>query len=327
VTSVLITVFEQVRTLTALLECLERQVCAFPWEVLVTDDGSTSDVFDVVQQAAARGRIDIRYVWQPNRGFRASVARNNAIKIARGSILVFLDGDMLVAPDFVFQHTALHSGQSLLICGTRRASIVEDDSDLGDLYRDRRLTLLEDRETMLQRDWTHSETSWMALLSSNFSVSRGPEVAFDENFLGWGFEDREFAYRLVHMHGYQIQLSAAVEAVHICSLSGTNYWHPLNNRLCQQEAFVNLVRNMLYFRDLYPDADLAPALDLLRRYHIDPLTDNWYFDPRHLEPSLANMIEAARSWIARHGIALPSTSQTRCASSKLDRLAPGDLIC
>lgn len=318
-TSVIVTVFEQARTLTILLECLEGQVCAFPWEVVVTDDGSTSDVFQVVQQAAARGRIDIRYVWQPNRGFRAGVARNNGIKVARGNILVFLDGDMLVAPDFVSQHTALHDGRALLICGTRRASIVEDNSDLGDLFRNRHLTLLEDRETQLQRDWARGEAKWMALLSSNFSVPRGPEVAFDENFLGWGFEDREFAYRLVHSHGYHIQLSTAVEAVHICSLSGTNYWHPINNRQCEQGAFVNLVRNMLYFCDLYPNADLAPALDLLRRYHVDPLTDDWYFDPRNLEPSVANVIEAARKWITRHGIAMPSTSKTGCASPKLQR--------
>lgn len=303
-TSVIVTVFQQVRTLTVLLECLEDQVCPYPWEVIVTDDGSESNVAEVVHQAAARKRLEIKYAWQPDRGFRAGAARNSGIKIAKGEILVFLDGDMLVPSDFIAQHTALHDGRHILICGTRQTSIISDDCDLKSTYKSRQLRPLGDWEINRQRTWARSETPWMTLLSSNFSVPRGSEVVFDENFQGWGYEDRELAYRLMTTCDYEILLSEKICAFHVCSSAGTDYWNPLHNKFCGQEAYVNLIRNALYFVDLYPGADLTPTLDLLRRYHIDPLTDDWYFDEQNLEPSIERLIAAARKWMLRHGISV-----------------------
>jgi glycosyltransferase involved in cell wall biosynthesis len=309
VISVIVTLFEQIETLTILLECLENQVYFNGLEVLISDDGSKSGVSQVVQNAASRGRLEIKYIWQQNLGFRAGTARNNAIKIAKGDILIFLDGDMLVPPDFVSQHASRHDGRPLLVCGTRSTCIADGNLDLASLYRNGELTMLNDVETKSQCAWAQSSTPWMALLSCNFSVIRRPEVLFDENFLGWGYEDREFAYRLVQQHCYDLQLSRGARAVHIWPASGVDYWNPLHNNNCRQEAIVNLVRNALYFVDLYPDADVTPALNLLRRYHIDASTDEWYVDAEHLESNIDTLVNAARKWFGRHGVELLSAAR------------------
>lgn len=62
-------------------------------EVIVVDDGSTDNTKEQLQQYFNK----ISYYYQPNMGI--SSALNNAIKMARGDYLSFLDADDLWAPD------------------------------------------------------------------------------------------------------------------------------------------------------------------------------------------------------------------------------------
>ena len=67
------------------------------YEIIVVNDGSP----DTPQfERSIRNRIeDIVYIKQPNAG--AGIARNTAIKHARGHIIAFLDGDDVWLPDFL----------------------------------------------------------------------------------------------------------------------------------------------------------------------------------------------------------------------------------
>lgn len=299
-TSVIVTVFEQLRTLEVLLECLEKQQCAFPWEVLVSDDGSTSNTLDLVRRVACRGILDIRYLWQPNRGFRAGAARNNGIRQANGDVLIFLDGDMLVESDFVTRHTAFHNGSPLLVCGTRVFTLLGRDDDLMRMWKSGVLKLIRTREPEGQHIASQSPTPWIALLSCNFSVRRSPEVRFDEGFVGWGYEDREFAYRLIANHGYVLSVSSDLQGVHVCTRR-PDAWQPLRKQTNNQQELIALLRNMLYFADLHPSADLSPMLLFLQTFHLDPATDRWYHDRK---TAAGTSIAAVREWFARNRISL-----------------------
>jgi glycosyl transferase family 2 len=63
------------------------------FELIVVDDGSTDDTGATLAPLGDR----IRYRWQPNRGVAA--ARNAGLRMARGSIVAFLDSDDLWLPD------------------------------------------------------------------------------------------------------------------------------------------------------------------------------------------------------------------------------------
>jgi glycosyltransferase involved in cell wall biosynthesis len=77
------------------LESVAKQT-RLPLEVLVVDDRSTDDTRARVEASSLSSRI--RYHLQPeNRG--ASVARNTAVEMARGDVIVFLDSDDLLEPD------------------------------------------------------------------------------------------------------------------------------------------------------------------------------------------------------------------------------------
>jgi glycosyltransferase involved in cell wall biosynthesis len=59
------------------------------WELIVVDDGSTDDTCEVVQQFLSDSRI--HYHRQENRG--QPQAKNEGIKLSRGSLVAFLDAD------------------------------------------------------------------------------------------------------------------------------------------------------------------------------------------------------------------------------------------
>jgi teichuronic acid biosynthesis glycosyltransferase TuaG len=61
------------------------------WEALVVDDGSTDDTWEVVERYS---RLDNRVrAFRLDHNSGATVARNTAIRFAKGELLAFLDGD------------------------------------------------------------------------------------------------------------------------------------------------------------------------------------------------------------------------------------------
>lgn len=76
------------------------------WETVVVDDGSPDGTGDVVREATARSPVPVRYLRQENRG--AAAARNAGANQAAGQLLVFIDDDIEVAPDFISRHLKVH---------------------------------------------------------------------------------------------------------------------------------------------------------------------------------------------------------------------------
>lgn len=99
-------------TLPHVLVALDAQdVPADTFEVVVVDDGSTDDSAAIA--AAHGGPARVRLVTQPHRGLAA--ARNAGAAAARGEVLLFLDADVLAAPDLVRRHLAHHTDSRALL--------------------------------------------------------------------------------------------------------------------------------------------------------------------------------------------------------------------
>lgn len=80
--------------LAVALRSLRRQRTAFPFEVVVVDDGSSDTTAQVAREYGARvERFD------HHRGLNA--ARNRAIELAEGELIAFLDDDVRVPPGWV----------------------------------------------------------------------------------------------------------------------------------------------------------------------------------------------------------------------------------
>jgi glycosyltransferase involved in cell wall biosynthesis len=90
--SVIVAAYDEEMWIGHLLESLRAQTLP-PLDVIVADDGSRDRTAAVAEGAGAQ------VLRLPHRG--PAVARNEAAALARGDVLVFLDGDMTCAPEFL----------------------------------------------------------------------------------------------------------------------------------------------------------------------------------------------------------------------------------
>jgi glycosyltransferase involved in cell wall biosynthesis len=102
---------------TLLLETLRglaRQTLpADQFAVIVVDDGSDPPVRPELERLDLPYRLTI--LEQANRG--AAAARHHGILHAHGEIIVIVDDDMGIPPDFLAEHLAAHAGGATLVLG------------------------------------------------------------------------------------------------------------------------------------------------------------------------------------------------------------------
>ncbi len=109
-----------------LTECLDSILLQSQrsFELICVNDGSadaSAEILDCYADADSRVRI----LTEEQSG--AGVARNNAIRLARGKYLVFVDSDDKIAPDFLEQLTAAAEAHSADVVVTQRISWLGKD--------------------------------------------------------------------------------------------------------------------------------------------------------------------------------------------------------
>lgn len=105
--SVILPTYQRPDLLTACLRSLETQD-ADPshFDVIAVDDASGAATVAVLEQTA-HDMTNLRWVSQPeNRG--PAAARNRAIAMSTAPLLLFVDDDVVAAPDLVSTHLRLH---------------------------------------------------------------------------------------------------------------------------------------------------------------------------------------------------------------------------
>lgn len=199
--SLIITTYNRPDALAAVFRAVARQTLA-PWEVVVGDDGSGPETAEVVRSAPLRS-VPVRHVWNEHDGFRVARARNAAIAATRGDYLVFIDGDILPHPNFIEDHAeAAEAGH--FVQGSR--AILDERATRVAIEREAYWPSWYSRGAGNRKNLIRSRllarlTRNMGVLvrASNFALWRSDAVrvnGFNEAFVGWGYEDNEFALRL-----------------------------------------------------------------------------------------------------------------------------------
>ncbi len=116
-TSIIISVYNRFDFLQLVLAGLEVQTTK-EFEVIISDDGSTQEFTNKLQELCQVSPLQIRHNWHPDDGFRKNQILNTSIRSALGDHLIFLDGDCIPHPAFVEEHLAL-GGPGRCLAGRR----------------------------------------------------------------------------------------------------------------------------------------------------------------------------------------------------------------
>lgn len=205
--ALVITTYERPDALAAVLTSVSHLTLA-PTEILIADDGSGASTQQVAAAFIARSRVPARRVSQPHEGFRLARLRNVAIAATDMDYLVFIDGDMLLHPEFIADHSRV-ARQGFFTQGVRvhtdarltRRLIAEPARQPGFWSRGlgglRRTYLLHSPAmTSLTRTLANA---FVAIKGCNQGFWREDLVrvnGFNEAIEGWGPEDKELAARL-----------------------------------------------------------------------------------------------------------------------------------
>lgn len=213
----------------ALALCL-RSIAAqrvLPLEVIVADDGSRPDTGELVRDMARDFPVPLLHVWQEDAGFRLARVRNLGIAASHGDYLVFLDGDLVLHPDFVADHLRLVRPGIHLQGGRLNASeaesrrLLEGGAPRFSPFMDGRFK----RKHAVRWPWLAARKSRTAeggqVMGCNMGIWRSDldrVNGFDDDYEGWGREDDDIAWRLKHAGVVRRPLRFAGLAIHL--------WHP-----------------------------------------------------------------------------------------------------
>lgn len=209
--SVVIPTYNRLDMLVRVLDALDAQADAPPFEVIVVNDGSKDDTDRVVSQ-----RTGITFRTQENAG--PGRARNHGVSLAQGKFVIFIGDDTVPEPRFLAEHARIHresSDDPLIAClgytgwprGERVTAFMDYINDYGLQFG---YKLIQDGETV----------PFNFFYTSNISIDREVLAAhpFDTTFPSAAWEDIELAFRLKDQ-GLQIRYNA--RAV-------TRHYHPMN---------------------------------------------------------------------------------------------------
>ena len=110
-------------------------------------------------------------------------SRNRGIKAAKGNYIIFTDSDIIVVPEFIKEHLKFHK-------------IYKDTIINGELIY---ISSLDEAGKKKKSIW---DMSFSSFNTANVSVKKESLIkvgGFDEEFLPYGWEDKELGYRLKKM--------------------------------------------------------------------------------------------------------------------------------
>jgi len=173
-------------------------------EIIVVDDATPQ--FSPAPLTALAQPFSLKFIQHTTNQGRAR-ARNSGIQAATGEIIVFLDSDMTVKPNFLQIHAKFHQKQ--------KDAVVIGHVHFGPEIPKTGLSHYIDRRGV-DRLAANEPIPFKCFVTGNSSVRRENLATvglFDEDFTAYGGEDLELGYRM-HLNGLKFYYAADALSLH-----------------------------------------------------------------------------------------------------------------
>lgn len=214
-------------------EWLEKVIWGFSvqtykeFEVVIADDGSTSETFHLIKKLQAQVPFPMKHVWHEDNGFQKTIILNKALLETTTDYIIMTDGDCIPRKDFVEVHKRMRKPNFFLSGGYHKLSmelsklISKENIISGDCFNVKWLMAHGMKKSFknnklnsfgFKSDFlnflTPTTPSWNGHNSSGWKKDLIAVNGFDER-MEYGGEDRELGERLVNkgVKGKQIRYS------------------------------------------------------------------------------------------------------------------------
>lgn len=233
--ALIISTYNRADALEICLKSVLNQV-VLPHEILIADDGSGDETRQLIERYKALFSVPLIHIWHEDNGFELAKVRNKAIAKSTSDYIVQIDGDLILHEFFIKDHIDFARPNSFV-----RASRVYLDKTLT--YEKLsshciKINRFDSRVSNFFSSFRFKALWW--LLATNYKVSgderweiHGCNMAFwrkdaiavngyNEDFNGWGPEDKEFVARLLNLGVKKRFLKFGGVVFHL--------WHKINSK-------------------------------------------------------------------------------------------------
>ncbi|MEP2670052.1 MAG: glycosyltransferase [Cyclobacteriaceae bacterium] len=182
------------------------QQSELPNEIIIADDGSGLETKRLIERYKETFPIPIIHCWHEDLGFRLATIRNKAIAMASCEYVVMIDGDIVMSKHFISSHKR-NARLNQFIQGSRVLLQPELTHKVLERKHIRFSFFTSGITNRFNTIHSKSLSSLFSFYSAKPNRIRGANLSFwkddvikvngfNEDFVGWGREDSEFAVRL-----------------------------------------------------------------------------------------------------------------------------------
>jgi glycosyltransferase involved in cell wall biosynthesis len=242
--SVVLPTFNRADALVKVLGALESQ--SFPlrsFEVVVVDDGSSDGTAETLADYAGRTALSLRFN-SLGKNSGPAAARNAALRMARGKIIVIIGDDIVPPPEFVGRHAVWHEAHP-----DERDALLGYVTWPAEIRPSRFMKWLEEGGRSFYFAYggmkSGAQVSASCFYTCNLSVKRGllfRTELFDETFPHASHEDLELGHRLGKLgmrlwfersvkgfHWHYLTIESAARRIYLMGYSASIYWQKVED--------------------------------------------------------------------------------------------------
>jgi len=249
--SVIIPAYNAAKTISRCLNSiLQQDYPADNLDIHIINDGSTDNTNDVLQQIILSNHVKI-HSHNVNKGLAST--RNTGLQHSIGEIIIFLDADMEVSPDFIENHVRFHKKPNVV--GVLSALLPAPENPI-DKYQ----KYLYQSKRGAQKFPSQASLPFHVFILGITSIKHyaiSETGGFDNNISSYGGEDTEFAYRLWQKYPQGLYYAPHIKVIH-------HHYRPFNTVLenvCTfgREVVPYLVQKHPEFDSLYGYSYIYPS--------------------------------------------------------------------
>lgn len=251
--SLLISTYNNTDFLNLCLQSILHQTVK-PSEIIIADDGSTSETYQVIKAFKANTDIPVKHIWQEDKGFQLSRIRNIAVAASSCEYIIQIDGDIIMHESFIEDHLrfarkgAILQGSRVKLGENFTRNLIKNGLSVISFFtfdlsrRENMIRCIALSSFLLKRYRNpypvyYARGANMSFFKSDFVAVNG----YDESFTGWGHEDSDLTLRMMNYGCVKHYAKFCCIAYHLYHKEGTRSNESSNKEKMQRHARENKI--------------------------------------------------------------------------------------